>query len=84
MKNLKSFSHRRVNNMKYWLVVIFLSSNSVLQSVNGDEADAASTTLEPRKSLDIVMLESINSWISIKITRKTQTKQGPDSAPTRG
>lgn len=52
MKNLKSFSHRRVNNMKYWLVVIFLSSNSVLQSVNGDEADAASTTLEPRKSLD--------------------------------
>lgn len=56
MKNLKSFSHRRVNNMKYWLVVVFFTS-IVLQVVNGEEADAASTTLEPRKSLDIHVRE---------------------------
>lgn len=54
MKNLKSFNRQHVNNTKYWLVsVLLFLSTIVLQVVNGDETDAASsTTIEPRKSLD--------------------------------
>lgn len=53
MKNSESFgAHHRVNIMKSWQVIILLYGMVILhQGVNGDEVEAASTTVEPRKLL---------------------------------